>query len=197
MRITSFLHMFEHYCFQRALNVITDARVNHGGWERWFQVEIALTVIEKGGAIAFNREIQYPNDASICDFCLSSNYRGHFFYELKCIGNIHINLENAQIDAITRFRSDIDKIISIRAIAGNEELAGSALLVYYGTDATLAWHLHRAFEGYTEDGIIPSIYGIKYLPNGLRSRFICTELSTDSQQKALYFIGYSTLPYTG
>jgi hypothetical protein len=113
MRIEPFLNYLKGYDFSRAASLATTSRIV-GGWEAWFQVELADRVISaleaEGMAAMVVRETFYPDMRRRCDLCFGRPAPGGFhdttYVELKCQlpGTV-----DPIADALRRFQIDINK----------------------------------------------------------------------------------------
>ncbi len=108
MRVQQFLEAMSGYNFQTAEFLASQPKVN-GGWEVWFQVEMAMYLIDALGEddIVFSREEYYPGSVDRCDFYVEYNSgRDQTYIELKCQNPFARNPVN---DVFTRLMSDIRK----------------------------------------------------------------------------------------
>jgi hypothetical protein len=120
-----FLEGLRTYNFEKAVKLaIADNIV--GGWEVWFQVELAMhlcaTLVPPTQII---REMAYPDHAARCDFYVEyGGGRDPTYIELKC----QIPQRPDPIgDALSRFESDI-----IKQRAYTSKVAGFCLLATCG-----------------------------------------------------------------
>jgi hypothetical protein len=137
MRAKEFLMKLKSYLPQQVLDKASQMSQNRsikGGWEVWFQVEIAIAFLENNSTYKMEREVVYPNSNKKCDFCLyrdSKAQQDKIYLELKCI-NSGGNAGDPFKDAQRRFEQDIDKIKNI--METNPNLNIIAFLATYGTN---------------------------------------------------------------
>jgi hypothetical protein len=109
MRIEPFLRGLVYYDFSGAKQLSTSTNI-FGGWEGWFQVELARYLFSKLAAdhIVIVREVSYPGSRFRCDFCFGygEEMRDITYVELKCQLP---GTPDPVANALLRFQADIDK----------------------------------------------------------------------------------------
>jgi hypothetical protein len=109
MRIEEFLKDISNYDFANAAKLTVSSEIS-GGWEVWFQVELALYLVSKFGEnnIEIIREKPYPTRGGRCDFYIEYGTAGRdeTYIELKC--QLPGGGDRIQ-EALERFSEDIDK----------------------------------------------------------------------------------------
>jgi hypothetical protein len=109
MRIEPFLKGLKFYDFSGAKALSTSTNI-FGGWEGWFQVELARYLFSRLAALDIRifREVSYPHSGLRCDFCFGygEEMRDITYVELKCqLPGVGDPIANA----LHRFQADIDK----------------------------------------------------------------------------------------
>jgi hypothetical protein len=98
-----------YYDFSGAKELSTSTNI-FGGWEGWFQVELARYLFSKLAAndIVIAREVSYPGSRFRCDFCFGygEEMRDITYVELKCQLP---GTPDPAANALLRFQADIDK----------------------------------------------------------------------------------------
>ncbi|MDR1219348.1 MAG: hypothetical protein LBK73_07050 [Treponema sp.] len=116
MRIQQFFEAIEDYNFSRAAELAVSEKIV-GGWEAWFQVELAMHLVEKfQGNVSISREMSYPDKSARCDFYIEyGGGRDPTYVELKCQLPGRGDAIN---NALFRFEADITKQKGYPEIAG-------------------------------------------------------------------------------
>ena len=157
MRAQPFLQTLQRRYTPTTARRLASTEVIRGGWEVWFQVEIALVFADYESRVCV-REERFPsgspaapyihvpsqtgqaatttsqkNSAAKCDFFMTRAGGGDpTFVELKCIIP---DRKNPIKDAWDRFRDDVNKLERIEKV--NPAINGIAALATYGEwDAT-------------------------------------------------------------
>lgn len=155
MRAQPFLQFLQaNYDPANAANLANNNNIR-GGWEPWFQVEIALTFVNQGGNRICTREDSYPSGQAAphiwignnpapppayvavtapgirCDFHLhrpaGAGLQDDTYVELKCINP---NVGNPWADSWNRYGNDIVKLQNILAL--NNNINAIAVLATFG-----------------------------------------------------------------
>lgn len=149
MRWDKFWECIQGYKFDTVIRLATE-KIFKGGWEGWFQVELAKYLYDKGGNFEIYREEQYYNTAKRSDFLI--RYKGGrdpTYIELKCINPW--NESDAQSKVLNQYANDITKALQeptmnigcmlIYAVNSEEELrAAIGIIVSQAGDGESGVH---------------------------------------------------------
>jgi hypothetical protein len=111
-----FFEAMAYYDFSKAAGLAVSEKIT-GGWEVWFQVELAMQLLCRFGlATSIKREIPYPDAATRCDFYIEyGGGRNPTYVELKCqLPGRGDTINNV----LGRFKADIEKQKQYPEIAG-------------------------------------------------------------------------------